>query len=162
MGDIYKLQALLGIREQEQLDAEQNYAREVQELSRRERVVEAKQDALKACIDARKQACIAHDKRRLSGEATMIEIHSFDTFLAGLKIDADRVRVEITEVQAEREQQRVVVARAKDALIEASKELKAVQKHHNKWQKEQAAEAARRDSAAMDEVAARLWAEHKR
>src|SRR5690554_57708 len=162
MGDSYKLQALLGIREQEQLDAEQNYAREIQELSRRERGVAAKEDELKACLDGRKQACIAHDKRRFSGEATMIEIQSFDVFLAGLKIDANRIRAELTEVESEREQQRLVVARAKDALIAASKELKAVQKHHENWQKEQATEAARRNSAAMDEVAARLWAEHKR
>lgn len=162
MANSYRLQALLGIREQEQLDAEENYAREIQELSRRERLVEAKNNELSACLDGRKKACIAHDKRRFAGEATMIEIQSFDSFLAGLKIDANRIRAELTGVEAEREQQRLAVGRAKDALMEASKELKAVQKHHENWQKEQATETARRNSAAMDEVAARLWAEHKR
>lgn len=162
MGDSYKLKALLGIREQEQLDTEELCAREIQELSRRERLVEAKKDELRACLDGRKQACTAHDKRRFAGEAMMVEIQSFDIFLEGLKIDADRIRAELTLVEAQREQQRVEVERAKDALIEASKELKAVQKHHEKWQKEQAVEAARRNSAAMDEVAARLWAENKR
>lgn len=162
MGDTYKLQALLGIREQEQLDAEEKYAREIQELSRREQRVEAKSRELTVCLEGRKKACIAHDKRRFAGEATMVEIQSFDVFLEGLKLDADQIRVELTRVEAQRDEQRCMVERAKDALIEATKELKAVQKHHENWQKEQTIEAARRNSAAMDEVAARLWAENRR
>lgn len=162
MGDSYKLAALLGIREQEQLDTEEQYAREIQELSRRDRLLDAKKAELSVCLEGRKQACIAHDNRRYAGEALVVEIQNFDIFLEGLKLDADRIRAELTQVEAQREQQRLEVVRAKDALIEASKELKAVQKHHEKWQKEQAIGAARRNSAAMDEVAARLWAENRR
>lgn len=162
MGDTYKLDALLGIREQDQLDAESLYAQEIQELTRREELVGAKEDELSACLSERNSACRAHDKRRFSGAATMVEIQNFGVFLAGNKIDANRIRTELTRLEKKCAQQRVVVRRAKEALIEATKELKAVQKHHEKWQQEQAIEAERRNSAAMDEVAARLWAENKR
>jgi flagellar export protein FliJ len=162
MSDPYKLQALLGMREQEQLDAEEEYAREIQELRRRDNFVQRKQSELVAHRDSRRSACAAHDARRFSGEATLVEIRGFDAFLDGMKLDEAKLLNEIELARRSRDQQKSEVARAKESLIEATKELKAVQKHREKWEREQAKDAARRNSAAMDEVAARLWMENKR
>lgn len=162
MGDKYKLTALLGIREQEQLDAEEEYAREIQELARRKQLVTAKEEELAACMNGRREACSAHDSRKVRGDATMVEIQLFDIYLSGLDVDMQRMRDEKHALLEATKTQEAVVGKAKGALIEATKELKAVQKHHENWRKEQAVESARRNSAAMDEVAVRLWAENKR
>lgn len=162
MSDGYELAALLKIRAQQQEDAEEEYAREIQELQRRERFVQQKQQELAAREDARRAACIEHDQKRFAGALTMVEIQRFDGYLDGLRVDETNLKEEIERAGRSCEQQQTEVARAKQGLIEATKELKAVQKHRENWQSDQAREQARRDSAAMDEVAARLWMEHKR
>lgn len=161
MGDSYELAALLKIREQQQEDAQEEYAREIQELQRREQFVLKKEQELVAHQQARRAACVAHDQQRFTGSLSMMEIQRFDIYLDGLGVDEENLKEEIERAKRSCTQQQAEVARAKQGLVEATRELKAVQKHRENWQSDQAREQARRDSAAMDEVAARLWMEHK-
>jgi flagellar export protein FliJ len=162
MADDYQLEALLGLRRQELENAEDEYAREVQELKRREDFVETKRAEFADAVSRRTQVCAEHDGRLAAGEATMSQIRLFDDFLAGLKHDEAQLEESIDRAERSVEQQRREVGKAKGELIEATKEVKAVEKHREKWEREQETKAQRKRSAAMDEVAARRWMEKNR
>jgi flagellar export protein FliJ len=157
--DNYKLQALLDLRHKEQENAQDEYAREVQELKRREDFVATRRADLADAVSRRKRACTEHDARLATGDATMAQIRLFGDFLSGLKHDETHLEESIERAERSAEQQKREVAKAKGELIEATKEVKAVERHREKWEKEQATKAQRKRSAAMDEVAARRWME---
>ncbi len=159
MTDQYKLKALLKLRRQEHENAEDEYAREVQELRRREEFVANKRAELAEAKQRRKEACEQHDERMARDGGTLAQIRAFDDYLAGLIADEERLEESIARAERSVEQQKREVARAKQELIEATKELKAVEKHREKWEDEQATKEQRKRSAAMDEVAARRWME---
>lgn len=159
MTDKYNLQTLLDLRRQEQENAEDAYARELQELKRREELVAAKRTELADAAAERKRACQEHDERMARDGATLSQIQAFDAYLAGLKEDESRLQESIEIAERSVAQQQREVTKAKQALIDATKELKAVEKHKEKWEAEQAEKEQRKRSAAMDEVAARRWME---
>lgn len=162
MSDEYRLEALLKLRSQEQESAEDEYARKVQELRRREEFVVAKRAELAEAERTRRRACQEHDERMASEGGALSQIRAFDAYLAGLKADEARLTGSIARAEKSVAQQKRAVQKAKQALIEATKELKAVEKHREKWEAEQAAKQQRKHSAAMDEVAARRWMERNK
>ncbi|MFP4598345.1 MAG: hypothetical protein ACOC9W_01060 [Persicimonas sp.] len=159
MSDNYDLQVLLELREREQEEAEDEYAQELAELKRREDFVAKKRADLEAAVARRREACARHDQRVSSGEATLAQMNTFETYVSGLRSDELGIEESIERAQRAVEQQKEAIARAKAELIEATRELEAVVKHKDNWQEEQAAVQQRRQSAAMDEVAARRWME---
>jgi flagellar export protein FliJ len=161
MANDYKLQALLDLRRQDQENAENEYAREVQELTRREDFVATKKADLADAVARRKRNCVEHDARLAGGEVTMSQIRLFDDFLSGLKHDELQLEESIARASRSLEQQVSEVAKAKAELIEATKEVKAVEKHRQNWEEDQETKAQRKRSAAMDEIAARRWMENK-
>ncbi len=162
MSEEYNLQALLELREQQQQNAEDEYATEIQELRRREEFVTKKKRELAEAVAGREQACREHDERLSAGGLSLIEINAFDGYLAGMRQDEAALKESIERARRSCEQQKRAVAQAKQELIEATKELKAVQKHREQWQEEQTTREQRRRSAAMDEVASRRWMEENR
>jgi flagellar export protein FliJ len=162
MTNEYKLQTLLKLRSQEQESAEDEYAREVQELRRREEFVATKRAELVEAEQTRRRACEQHDERMARDGGTLSQIRAFDAYLAGLKADEARLAESIARAEKSVAQQKRDVQKAKQALIEATKELKAVEKHREKWEAEQAAKEQRKRSATMDEVAARRWMERNK
>jgi flagellar export protein FliJ len=160
MSDDYDLKVLLELREREQEEAEDEYARQIQELERRKEYLAKKHGDLEEAIERRKAMCAQHDERVKSGEATLAQMNVFESYLSGLRQDEIQLEDSIERAERAVSQQSEQVAQAKQGLIEATRELKAVEKHRENWEEEKAAEEQRRESAAMDEVAARRWMEN--
>lgn len=162
MGEEYKLSTLLDVRERELDAAEEAYAAELRALRRCEGLIEQKRGDLEAARARRDEDCRAHDARRFAGGMALAEERVFGAHLQALKRDEALLLAQIAQAQRALKAQEVVVAQAKRALIEATQALKAVQKHRENWELARRIARARRETAAMDEVAARLWMERQR
>ncbi len=153
----YELQVLLKLRKQERDEAEARYASALEAHQKIERKVQELELAHHRLARQRVEKCRAFDKRVASQPISMAEIHGFDRHVVGLR-DAEEKAWQKVE-QAKREQQRLrrQMETAHQQMLQALRQLKAVEKHYEKWQREQAVVQKRRQSAKMDDVAARLW-----
>lgn len=162
MSDDYDLKVLLELREREQEEAEEEYARQIQELERQKEYLAQRRADLEEAIERRKAVCAQHDERVEASGATLAQMNVFESYLSGLRQDEIQLRDSIDRAERAVSQQGEQVGEAKQDLIEATRELEAVEKHRENWQEERATEEQRRESAAMDEVAARRWMERNR
>lgn len=155
----YDLKVLLDLRGRAKEDAEQEYGAQLNELERRKRVTIECCEALEAAIVRRKQLCEAFDVEIVEKSVAMADVHRFDAYIEGLKLDEKDMqraikRAELAESVQERE-----VEEARIGLLEASRQLKAVEKHHEQWLAEQKVLMDRKQSDALDDIAARIWRE---
>ena len=160
--DDYDLEVLLELRDQEQSDAEETYARELAELRRRKQFVADKREELEDAVEQRLSECARHDERVRAGELTLAQMRAFDSFLDGLRADEEKLGQSIERARQSVAQKEREVAQAKEQMIEATKALEAVEKHRENWEEEQATQQQRREAAAMDEIAARRWMERNK
>lgn len=155
----YDLEVLLELREQEMEAAEQEYAEELQELKRREEFVKKKRTELKEARERRQAECDKFDERRLNGEVQPMEYRQFEQFVEGMKQDEEQLESAVQRAEDAVEDQAEWVEEARQKMAEATKNLKAVERHKEDWEAEQEVIAKRKQSASMDEVASRIWRE---
>lgn len=149
--DKYKLHPVLRLREQAQQDA----AREL--VLRRERwqAAEAElQRRILAVENCRQQQAEARQEMIEAARHGIAARHllTHRTHIADLK------RMEGELLEAVSQQQEVVrrtlmeLERARNALLEAAKELQVIEKHHEAWQQRTRREQIRREQKANDEL----------
>ena len=157
MNDEYDLQALLELRQNEREQAEQRYADEMQELDRRKSYLASKRRELQTAIDERKTERRKLDRRRNTGDASIAELEQFRAYLRGMREDESALEAEIDRAREAVADQRARVDAAREKLAEATRELKAVERHRDDWETEREI-AEKRDAASrMDAIAARIW-----
>ncbi len=155
----YDLQVLFELRERAREEAEEEYGAQLNELERRKRVTIACRQKLEAAIVRRGELCEAFDREMIEKSLTMVDVHRFDAYIAGLKLDEQEMQQDIERAEREEVVQARTVETARVALLEASRQLKAVEKHHEEWQAEQKVLLDRKQSDALDDIAARIWRE---
>jgi|AP45_3_1055517.scaffolds.fasta_scaffold29151_2 flagellar export protein FliJ len=157
----YDLEVLLELRTKAKDDAEEAVSEAIAEVSRREHAVQDARSGLEKARITRKKECDAFDNRCVGGGVGIGQIQQFGDYVRALEANEDQIEIEIERLLARVQQGRREVEMARSALAEAVKELEAVRSHKEQWQKERDLVARRRESAAMDEVAARLWRKNK-
>ena len=157
MNDEYDLQALLDLRQNERDQAEQRYADEIRELDRRKSYLANKRDELQTAVEERKSERRKLDRRRNAGDASIAELEQFRAYLRGMKEDEARIRTEIDRAKEAVDDQRARVEVAREKLGEATRELKAVERHRDDWEVERQVAEKREEAARMDDIAARIW-----
>ena len=157
MSESYDLQVLLELREQARDAAQDACAAALAAMREAERDAQRARDDLTAAQDARAQASARFDARSARGEVGLADITGFELYLRGLKQDEARLTEAIREADAEIVRRQLQVHQAQQALGDAVRELKAVESHKESWEAERALDARRKESMAMDEIAARLW-----
>lgn len=153
----YDLEVLLELREKAKEDAEEAVSEAIAEVSRRERAVEDATARLEKARITRKNECDAFDNRCVGGGVGIGQMQQFGDYVRSLKQQEAQMALEIESLRERVLQGRREVEQARAALSESVKELEAVRSHKEQWQKQRDLVARRRESAAMDEVAARLW-----
>ncbi|MBA2663119.1 MAG: hypothetical protein H0U74_12555 [Bradymonadaceae bacterium] len=156
----YELASLLELRERQRDDAELTYASEMAELERHRRAVAELDRRLERAQSERAARCAAFDAQLSEQSLPLVEVHRFDAWIDGLKLDEQQLRDELTQARDDERAQRTALERAHVALHEATLQLKAVEKHHESWLSEQKLLAQRKQSDALDDIAARIWREH--
>lgn len=157
----YDLDVLLRLRKKERDAAEQRYAdameahqklgKEVQQLERRHRKM----------IQKRKRECRQFDDDIADGPATLAQIQKFDHYVKGLRDREEEAWRRADKARKKRRRARRKMEQAHDELLDAVRQLKAVEKHREKWAKQKEVEQKRRQAEKMDELAARTWRENR-
>lgn len=154
-GKRYRLQPVLGAREQAKREAEQLLAARMAQLAEAEGELARREREVESCR-GRQAAARAEMLEMMSGGAAAARALAHRTHLADLRAQEENLR-------AAAEEQREVVARceaelerARAALVEAAREVRVIEKHRENWRERERRETARREQKINDEIGAIL------
>lgn len=158
----YRLQALLGIRERAEEQAKEVFANASNALAREKKTLQELEDELQRMIDDRKRRREEYSQKLASGEMKVTDQSSAYRYIERLK---EREAEQQAKIDGQREQVREaekVLKRAQDALILATQDLKALQKHKEKWWEEVKKERAIREEDNLDEIAQTIFSQSRK
>ncbi|MEQ9498446.1 MAG: hypothetical protein RIT81_16345 [Deltaproteobacteria bacterium] len=153
----YRLQTLLEIRERAEEDAKQAFAAAMAQLKQEQDLLQELKDELERMIEDRHRRREEYANKLASGEMKVTDQAAAYRFIDRLKekeveqkgrIDAQRENVREAEKH---------MKRAQDALIQATQDLKALQKHKENWEAEVKKERAMREAEQLDEIAQTIY-----
>lgn len=158
----YRLQTLLEIRERAEAEAKEFFARAMQRLREEEATLKNLEDELERMIEDRKRRRQEYSQKLASGEMKVTDQASAYRFIERLKekesehkgkIDAQREQVRNAEKELKRTQ---------DALIAATQDLKALQKHKEKWLEDWKKGRALKEEDMLDEIAQTIFQQQQK
>jgi flagellar export protein FliJ len=158
----YRLQTLLEMRERAEEEAKNVFAKAMAQLNEEKRIQKEMEDELQRMIEDRKRRRQEYADKLASGEMKITDQASAYRFIDRMKeleqeqqgrIDGQRENVR----EAEK-----LVKRAQDALIEATQNLKALQKHKEKWAEEVKREMALKEEDMLDEIGQTIFSQNSR
>lgn len=148
----YRLQTLLEIREREEEAAKQAFSAAMQEAARERKVQAQMEQDLETRKVERKAKVQAHMKEVMSKGAGISALATMNTYENRLKDEEAQLALEIErQKDVVREADRVVEKRRFE-MAEAAKELKAIEKHKDKWAQQVRAERQAREELSQEEI----------
>lgn len=157
----YELNVLLELRSQDRQQAEADYADRLAAYHQAGQQVRAREEELRRLIERRRRRCREFDEQILQRPGMMAQIQTFDHFVEGMRDEEAKAQMRIEEAHEQQRCAQRAMRKSHGQMLEAIKALKAVEQHHEKWKKEAAIMQERRQSAQMDDVAARMWREQR-
>jgi flagellar export protein FliJ len=148
----YRLQSLLEIRERAEQAAKDAFAAATNALREQERLQKEMEEELERMIEDRNRRRDDYSKKLASGEMKVTEQSAAYRFIERLK---EKEQEQKFKIEAQKENVRNAekeLKRAQDALIIATQDLKALQKHKEKWQAEVKKERAAKEEDMLDEI----------
>lgn len=148
----YRLQTLLEMRQRAKEAAEQAFSEAVREVARQEQEQKKLEQDLEERKASRQQKVNLYLQEIMARGAGVSGMNSMNRYEQRLKDEEAQVALEI-------ERQKEVVKRAKKAMEEkrqemaqAAMDLKAIEKHKEKWQKEIKAARQAREELNQEEI----------
>lgn len=154
-GPKYRLQPVLGAREQLKREAERLLASGVAQLAEAEEELARRAREVDACL-ARQAQARAEMFGEMGGGAAASRALMHRTHLADLRAQEERLRAAVEEQRGAVSRCEAEVERARAALVEAAREVRVIEKHREGWQERQRRESARREQKLNDEIGAIL------
>lgn len=148
----YRLQTLLEMRERAKKEAEEVFAHAMQALRDEEARLKQEEDNLERMIEDRHRRREEYARQLASGEMKVTDQSNAYRYIERLK---EKEVEQQTVIDAQKEQVREAekeVKRAQALLVEATQELKALEKHKEKWAEAVKRERMMREEATMDEI----------
>lgn len=148
----YRLQALMEIRQRAEEEAKEAFANAMSALAREKQTLKDLEDELQRMIEDRKRRRTEYSQKLASGEMKVTDQSAAYRFIERLK---EREAEQQTRIDGQRENVRdaeKAVKRAQDALIVATQDLKALEKHKEKWAAEVKRDRMMREEDMMDEI----------
>lgn len=148
----YRLQTLLEMRERAKKEAEEVFGHAMQALREEEARLQQEEDNLERMIEDRHRRRDEYARQLASGEMKVTDQSNAYRYIERLK---EKEVEQQTVIDAQKEQVREAekeVKRAQEALLEATQELKALEKHKEKWAEAVKRERMMREENTMDEV----------
>ena len=153
----YRLQALLGIRERAEEEAKQFFADAQAALREQEQILENYKKELEDMIADRLRRREEYSQKLASGEMKITDQSSAYRYIDRLKEKELDQKYKIEGQKESVRQAEMELKRAKDALVHASQELKALLKHKEKWETEIKKKRAQRQADEMDEIGQTIY-----
>lgn len=153
----YRLQTLLELREKRKDEAEQYLSECLQNLKQEQERLREMEAELERMIAKREAKKREYAEKQMRGEMDAQGAIAANTYIDRLK-EQEQAQENAIEGQmsvvAEKKQE---VEGARQDLLDASQQLKALEKHKEKWQQEQKKERERRQEEALDELTQAMY-----
>jgi flagellar biosynthesis chaperone FliJ len=153
----YRLQALLELRERAKEEAEQAFSNAVQALEKEKVEQKRLEEELEKRKAERKQKVLDHLQQvmaRGAGVSGLTHMNRYEDRLkeeeARLALELERRKEAVQSAERRVEQRRLEMA-------EAAKELKALEKHKETWQKQVRAERQAKEELAQEDIGNTLF-----
>lgn len=162
MAPVYRLETLLGIRSRAEDKAKAEFAEAQKALARARAELERLEADLERRRRERKQRVEEHLRQLLAKGMGALAVRGMGSY-------EERLRAEEAEVALQIERQRAVVAEAealverrREALAKAARDVKAIEKHKQKFLKQKKVERDAREELAGEEIGTALFLARQR
>lgn len=148
----YRMQTLLEIRERAEEEAKQAFSDAMQALAKAKQEQKRLEEDLERRKAERKDRVDAYLKEIVAKGAGVKGMNNMYAFEARLKDEEAQVALNIEKQKVVVRQAEKVVEQKRAEMTEAAKELKAIEKHKEKWQKDVRAERQMREELNQEEI----------
>lgn len=153
----YRLQTLLELRERKKEEAERHLGACISALEAEKQRLVVLERELERMIARRETKKREYAEKAMRGDLVARAAMDANAYLERLKEHEEAQRDTIASQVGVIEQKKEVVAESRQLLVVAHQELKALEKHREKWQEEARKEREAKEEAALDEVAQTLF-----
>lgn len=158
----YRLQALLGIRERKKEEAERALGAALQALKKEQDRLREMEAELERMIAKRKAKMREYAEKSMRGEMSAQDVVGANVFIDRLKEQEEAQKNTIEGQKAVIAQKQEEVSQARKAVVDATQELKALEKHKEKWVAQVKKEREAKEEEAMDDIAQAIYLGQKR
>lgn len=144
----YRLQTLFQIREKAKGEAEDFYAQRQRELLEQEKILEEMKQKLAGMEKARRDRKADYADRLAAGELKITEVTANDRHIERMKQEELAYSIDIQRQKESLAEYEERVDLAKEAMLKATQDFKALEKHKEKW-----AEGVKRELRIKEEEA---------
>lgn len=153
----YRLATLLTIRERKKEQAEHKLAETLAALSKEQKRLKELQDELIAMEDRRQALRREYMERAMRGQTGANDAVRHNAYVEHLKDLEKQQKEAIADQQDRVEEHEGYVKVARDLLVVATQELKALEKHKEKWLEEVKKEREAKEEMVMDDIAQTIF-----
>jgi flagellar export protein FliJ len=156
----YPLQALLGIRERAKEAAEHKLADALDALKAEQERLRQLEEELARMVARREAKAREYAEKAMRGEMSAQQAIDANVYIERLKRQEEEQKNAIAAQKAVVRQREEDVDNARKELVDATQELKAIEKNKEKWMEQIKKEAEAKQDEAMDEVAQTIFLSH--
>lgn len=158
----YRLQVLYDMRDKTKKAAEDAYGEAMQAKIVEEKKLEQMNQELAAMAQAREDKRIEYADKAARGECNVQQIQGNNKHLERLKEREGAFKMEIERQKDNIRAAERVVDEKKEAMIQATQQFKALEKHKEKWTIEVKREIAAKEEDALEDIAQTIFLKRQR
>lgn len=149
----YRLQALFDIREKAKKEAEEAYAEKKKAVAEQEKILDEMKQTLREMIQKREEKKAEYAEKMRSGQLNITQIQANDRHIERLKHEEQAYQVEIQRQEERVREAEAEAEKAMEAMLKATQEFKALEKHKEKWLKQVRREQMLKEEDAAEDIA---------
>jgi flagellar export protein FliJ len=154
----YRLQTLIEMRERAKKEAEQAFSDAVKALEKQRAELARMEQELVTRKAERKQKVLAHLQQIMAkGNAGVSGFNQMNRYEERLKDEEAQLALEIERQKENVKNAEKRVEQCRYVMAEAAKELKAIEKHKEKWAKQLKEERDKREEMSQEEIGNTLF-----
>ena len=155
--DQYRLKVLLELREQAKREAERFLGECLTALKEEEDRLAEMEDELTRMVTHREIRVRDYSQKQMRGDMSAQAMISANSFVETLKEQEEAQKSAIVGQKVVITQREEEAQRARDELIIANQELKALEKHREKWEEKVKRERSLKEEETLDELAQTIF-----
>ena len=150
---VYRLQALFEIREKAKKAAEDLYAEKMRDVAVEEKKLAEMKETLQQMIASREAKKAEYAEKMRTGALNVQQIRANDWHIERLKQEEAAYGVEISRQGEAVREAEDVAEEAKEEMLKASQDFKALEKHKEKWLKKVKRELMLKEEEEVEDIA---------
>lgn len=149
----YRLQVLFDLREKAKTEAEEHYAEKKKAVALEQKKLDDMKQQLRDMVGFREQKKLEYNEKMRDGALNIHAIQANDRHIDKLKQEEQAFQMDIMRQGERLNEAQAEADEAMEAMLKATQEYKALEKHKEKWAKQVKREIALKEEDAADEIA---------